>query len=291
MNDFIQVLFWGLYAGCIYILLATGLTLIFGVMKIVNFAHGELLMMGAYVTYFFAYKFGLNPYVGILVSMGMLSIVGVAVQKLCFQPIYGTGKLNEIFLSLGLIYFFQNLVAYIFGDDWRSIQSPFQNRMISLSWFNLPWDYIIIILVTLFILAAIAIFLNKTSVGRAIRATSQNREAALLVGIDVKKMDTITFALGSALAAAAGTLWAVSGQLFNPYIGSIPAIKAFAIIILGGLGSVRGAIIGGLAYGLIENIAAYLLGGDWKDATAFVLLMAVLIFKPEGIFGEEEIVK
>ncbi len=288
---FLQILFWGLYAGCIYILLATGLTLIFGVMKIVNFAHGELLMLGAYTTYWVVTFFNLNPYLAILISMLLLALLGIAIQRLCFQPIYGTGKLNEIFLSMGLIYLLQNTVAYVCGDDWRSIQSPYQGRSIPLGSMNLPFDYLIIIIVTIVVLFGLYLFLKTTSIGRAIRATSENRIGAVLVGVNVKKMDMLTFALGSSLAAAAGTLWAVSGQLFNPYMGSIPAIKAFAIIILGGLGSMSGAIVGGLLYGIAENMAAYFLGGAWKDAIAFIILILVLVTKPEGIFGEEEVVK
>lgn len=287
---FLQILFWGLYAGCIYILLATGLTLIFGVMKIVNFAHGELLMLGAYTTYWVVTFFNLNPYLAILISMLLLALLGIAIQRLCFQPIYGTGKLNEIFLSMGLIYLLQNTVAYVCGDDWRSIQSPYQGRSIPLGSMNLPFDYLIIIIVTIVVLFGLYLFLKTTSIGRAIRATSENRIGAVLVGVNVKKMDMLTFALGSSLAAA-GTLWAVSGQLFNPYMGSIPAIKAFAIIILGGLGSMSGAIVGGLLYGIAENMAAYFLGGAWKDAIAFIILILVLVIKPEGIFGEEEVVK
>jgi len=287
----LQILFWGLYAGCIYILLATGLTLIFGVMKIVNFAHGELLMLGAYTTYWAVTFFNINPYLGILISMIVLALLGIAIQRLCFQPIYGTGKLNEIFLSMGLIYVIQNTAAYIWSDDWRSIQSPYQEKAIPLQSINLPFDYLIIIIVTILMLLGLYIFLKTTSTGRALRATSENRIAALLVGIDVKKMDMLAFALGSSLAAAAGTLWAVSGQLFNPYMGSIPAIKAFAIIILGGLGSISGAVVGGMVYGIAENMAAYFLGGDWKDAIAFVILILILIVRPEGIFGEKEVVK
>jgi branched-chain amino acid transport system permease protein len=203
-----------------------------------------------------------------------------------FRPILGTGKLNEIFVSLGLIYIFQNLVAMIWTDEWRIIHSPFENITISIGSVKIPLDYIIIILITVAILIGLWLFLRKTSLGRAIRATSQNRKGAMLMGINVERMDMISFGIGSGLAAGAGTLWAVSGQVFNPYIGSIPAIKAFAIIILGGLGSIPGAIIGGLLYGIVENVAAFTLGGSWKDAISFVLLIVVLIIRPTGLFGE-----
>ena len=283
-----QVAFWGLYSGCIYILLATGLNLIFGVMKIVNFAHGEFLMLGTYITFFLFVITGFNPYVLLIGSIPILIGIGVIVERLCFRPILGTGKLNEIFISLGLIYIFQNLVAMVWTDEWRSIKSPFADMTIALGPLHRPLDYMIIIVVTVGILVSLYIFLQKTPIGKAIRATSQNRKGAMLMGIDVEKINMLTFGIGAGLAGAAGTLWAVSGQVFNPYMGSIPAIKGFAIIILGGLGSIPGAIVGGLAIGMVENFTAFTLGGSWKDAVSFILLIVVLVLRPTGLFGEEE---
>jgi branched-chain amino acid transport system permease protein len=282
----LQIVFWGAYAGCIYILLATGLNLIFGVMKVVNFAHGEFLMLGAYVTATIFLLTGINPYAIILLSMLVIACVGALVERLTFRPILGTNKLNEIFLSIGLIYLFQNSAAVIWGDEWRSIRSPYEGITIPVGPLNVPIDYIIIMVVTAAIIIGLYVFLRRTRTGRAMRATSQNRKGAMLVGIDVERMDVISFGIGCALAAAAGTLWVVSGQVFNPYMGSIPAVKAFAIIILGGFGSIPGAIIGGLIYGIAENGAAYFLGGIWKDAISFIILIVVLVIRPTGIFGE-----
>lgn len=283
----LQILFWGLYAGCIYILLATGLNLIFGVMKIVNFAHGEFLMIGAYITATVFLLTGINPYVIILLSMLALIGFGAVVERLCFRPILGTGKLNEIFLSIGLIYIFQNGAAMIWGDAWQSVKSPYAGITVPIGDLSVPLDYLIIIAFTAAILIVLSLFLKKTRIGREMRATSQNRKGAMLIGIDVERIDVISFGLGCALAAAAGTLWVVSGQVFNPYMGSIPAVKAFAIIILGGLGSIPGAIIGGLLMGIAENGAAFYLGGIWKDAVSFIILIVVLIVRPTGLFGEK----
>ncbi|MDO9033594.1 MAG: branched-chain amino acid ABC transporter permease [Methanoregula sp.] len=284
---FLQIMFWGLYAGCIYILLATGLNLIFGVMKIVNFAHGEFLMIGAYITATVFLLTGINPYVILLLSMLVLIGIGAVVERLCFRPILGTGKLNEIFLSIGLIYIFQNGAAMIWGDAWQSVKSPYDGITIPVGSLNVPIDYIIIIGFTAAILIALFLFLKKTRIGMEMRATSQNRKGAKLVGINVERIDVISFGIGCALAAAAGTLWVVSGQVFNPYMGSIPAVKAFAIIILGGLGSIPGAIIGGLLLGIAENSAAFYLGGVWKDAVSFIILIIVLVVRPTGLFGEK----
>ncbi|MDD1719246.1 MAG: branched-chain amino acid ABC transporter permease [Methanoregulaceae archaeon] len=282
----VQVLVWGLYAGCIYILLATGLNLIFGVMKVVNFAHGQLLMIGAYVTFSFFVVSGFNPYVLLAASIPILIILGVSIERLCFRPILGTGKLNEIFISIGLIYILENAAALIWTDEWRVIHSPFESITVPLAGMRIPVDYLIIIVTTAVILVALYSFLRKTSLGRAVRATSQNRKAAMLMGINVERMDMLSFGIGAGLAGAAGTLWVVSGQVFNPYMGSVPAIKAFAIVIIGGLGSIPGAIIGGLILGIAENFTIFTVGGAWKDAIAFLILIIVLVIRPTGLFGE-----
>ena len=283
-----QVLVWGLYAGCIYILLATGLNLIFGVMKVVNFAHGQLLMIGAYVTFTFFVLSGFNPYVLLAASVPILILIGVSIERLCFRPILGTGKLNEIFISIGLIYILENVAAMIWGDEWRTIHSPFETITVQIGGMKIPADYLIIIAMTVIILVALWLFLKRSRLGRAIRATSQNRKAASLMGINVERMDMVSFGLGAGLAGAAGTLWVVSGQVFNPYMGSVPAVKAFAVVIIGGLGSIPGAVIAGLLLGIAENFAVFTVGGAWKDAVAFIILIIVLIIKPTGLFGEAE---
>jgi branched-chain amino acid transport system permease protein len=287
LDIFLQVMVWGLYAGCIYILLATGLNLIFGVMKVVNFAHGQLLMIGAYVTFSFFVLTGFNPYVLLAASIPILIVIGVSIERLCFRPILGTGKLNEIFISIGLIYILENVAALIWTDEWKTIKSPFEEITVTIGSMKIPVDYLIIIVTTILILVALYVFLKKSRLGLAVRATSQNRKAAMLVGINVERMDMLSFGIGAGLAGAAGTLWVVSGQVFNPYMGSVPALKAFAIVIIGGLGSIPGAIIGGLILGIAENFTVFTIGGAWKDAVAFLILIIVLIVRPTGLFGEE----
>lgn len=294
-----QILVWGIYAGCIYILLAIGLNLIFGVMKVVNFAHGELLMLGAYAAFWIHTFYDVNPYFIIFAAMLFIALLGLFIERLCFRPIMGTGKLNEIFLSLGLIYLFQNLVAFLWSTNSRSIRSPYSGISVPLGSIRLPMDYLIIIVITILFLIAFQLFMKKTTAGRAMRATSQNREAAALMGINVERVDMLSFALGSALAAAAGGLWLISGQMADPYMGGIPAIKAFAVIIIGGLGSIPGAIIAGMTLGIAENIVPFLLQSfvgslgvtmsftAWKDTIAFFILIIVLVIRPTGIFGEK----
>lgn len=284
----LQVLIWGLVVGSIYMLLATGLTLIFGVMKLVNFAHGELMMWGAFLTFLIAQWLGVNPYVAMVGSTVAVGLLGVAIERLGFQPLRGTAKINEVFLSIALILVLQNALARVFVPYFREyaqIRTPYATDFFALGFVNLRYDFVILLGVAWAIMAALGFALFRTALGRDVRATSQNRAAALLMGIDVRRVDMLSFGVGSALAALAGSLYGVINP-FSPYAGTIPAIKAFAVIILGGLGSVRGAILGGLLYGIVESFATFFLGGSWRDAIAFVLLILVLMVRPQGIFRE-----
>ena len=282
-----QAMLWGVANGCIYILLATGLNLIFGVMKLVNFAHGQLLMVGAFVAYEVTTMAGLNPYVSILVSMGSVALIGIMLEKFTFSKVRGSEKLNEIFISLGLIYVFEN-VATLFWERNYNIQipSPLRGLSVPLGEIFLGYDRILAIIIVIGILVGLFLLTKKTKIGLAMRATSQKSDAAMLMGININRVFLFTFAVGAALAGAAGALYGIL-LLFSPAIGALPTIKGFAIIILGGLGSIPGAIIGGLLYGIAENTAAYLSNGTWQDAVAFALLIAVLVIRPTGLFGEK----
>ncbi len=280
-------LIWGLAIGCIYILLATGLNVIFGVMKQVNFAHGQLLMIGAYLTWTIAFTSGLNPYAAILVSMLVVAVLGIVVERLTFRKALGTDKLNEIFVSLGLIYIFENVAMLIWGTDPKQVASPFSGQSLTLlEGVSITYDRIIAVGVVIVSLVAFGILVNKTKIGLAMRATSQINNTARLMGINVEKVYMITFAIGAALAAVAGGLYGIIFS-FNYQVGAMPTIIAFAIIILGGLGSIKGAIVGGLLYGIAEQLATLFLGGIWGSAVAFTLLIVVLIIRPRGLFGEK----
>jgi len=282
-----EAILWGIANGCVYILLATGLNLIFGVMKLVNFAHGQLLMVGAFVAYEITTLTGLNPYASILVSMGSMALIGIVLEKFAFRKVRGTEKLNEIFISLGLIYVFQN-VATLFWENNYNIQipSPLRGLSLPLGEVLLGYDRILAIIIVIIILVGLVLLTKKTKIGLAMRATSQKSDAAMLMGINVNRVYVFTFAVGAALAGAAGAIYGILYP-FNPAIGALPTIKAFAIIILGGLGSIPGAVAGGLLYGIAEKTAGYLSNGTWEDAVAFALLIAVLVIRPTGLFGEK----
>jgi branched-chain amino acid transport system permease protein len=279
-------LVWGVAIGCIYILLATGLNIIFGVMKLVNFAHGQLLMIGAYLTWSISFSAGLNAYASILVSMALVAVLGIVVERLTFRRVLGTDKLNEIFVSLGLIYIFENAAMLIWGDQAKQIASPFAGQSLNLQLLSISYDRVIAVFVVITALVAFGLMISKTKVGLAMRATSQINSTAMLMGINVEKIYLITFALGAALAAVAGGLYGIIFS-FNNTVGALPTIIAFAIIILGGLGSIKGAIVGGLLYGIAEQLATLFLGGIWGSAVAFAILIIVLVIRPNGLFGEK----
>jgi branched-chain amino acid transport system permease protein len=286
-SGLIGALLWGVVIGCIYILLATGLNIIFGVMKLVNFAHGQLLMIGAYIAFTVATALGLNAYLSILVAMGAVALIGVVLERFTFRRVLGTDKLNEIFVSLGLIYVFENVAVLLWGNTTQQISSPLQGLQLSLSQdVAFSYDRLSAISIVIVILVALFLLLKRTKIGLAMRATSQKSSASMLMGVNIEKVYVFTFALGAALAGAAGALYGILLP-FNPTIGALPTIKAFAIIIIGGLGSIPGAVMGGLLYGIAENTAVYFLGATWQDAIAFAMLIIVLVIRPTGIFGEK----
>ncbi len=282
----ILTLVWGVAIGCVYILLATGLNIIFGVMKLVNFAHGQLLMIGAYLTWTITYSAGLNAYAAIILSMLVVACIGVAVERLTFRRILGGDKLNEIFVSLGLIYIFENAAMLIWGANSKQIVSPLAGLSLALPSISITYDRIVAVFVVIVTLIAFGLLIQKTKIGLAMRATSQRNSTAMLMGINVETIYMLTFAIGSALAAVAGGLYGIIFS-FDYQVGAIPTIIAFAIIILGGLGSIKGAIIGGLLYGIVEQLATLFFGGVWGSAVAFAMLIVVLIIRPNGIFGEK----
>jgi len=279
-------LVWGVAIGCVYILLATGLNIIFGVMKLVNFAHGQLLMVGAFLTWTISVMAGVNAYVAILISMIAVALLGVGVERLTFRRVLGTDKLNEIFVSLGLIYVFENVAILLWGVSSKQVVSPFYGLSVSFQGVSITYDRVIAVFVVIAALAAFGVLMKKTKIGLAMRATSQRNTTAMLMGINVERVYMLTFAIGAALAAVAGGLYGIIFS-FDYQVGAMPTIIAFAIIIMGGLGSIKGAIVGGLLYGITEQLATLFFGGIWGSAVAFALLIVVLVLRPNGIFGEK----
>lgn len=287
LSIFVQLVVLGLVRGSMYALMGVGLSLIFGIMEIVNFAHGELFMMGCYIMYFVAAVLGLPFPVGILASGVGLLIVGMILEKGLISPLRrkaGREWLMDCFvLTIGLMVIFQNLALIIFGAVQRGIPNLVAGQIVigEVVFIN---DHLVILGLALLTVGLLWYFVKYTDLGKAIRATSQHAEAAQTLGIDVSRMYAIAFGIGAALAGIAGALLIT---LFpaNPNAGMGPVLKSFVVVILGGLGNIKGAIAAGILVGLLEAFAMFSLAGGWQNVIVTSIVIAVLVFKPAGLFA------
>jgi branched-chain amino acid transport system permease protein len=273
----------GLMTGSIYVLVALGMVLIYGVMHVLNFAHGVFLMLGAYLCHFFFTRLTGSYLLALVVSMAALALIGAAIERGVFRPLQGRLR-NQVIASLGLILALENLAVAIWGPNALQLKVPTGERLIALGELRFPLQHLMIIGVTALVVAATFVFLKWSRFGTALRATSQDRNAAMVVGIPVERMDMASFALGTALAALGGAL---VGPLFLvfPQMGDAPMVKGLAGILLGGMGSVPGAVIGGLLLGVTESVSTLFLPTDYRDSIAFALMVLILLVRPSGLFG------
>jgi len=273
----------GLMAGSIYVLIALGMVLIYGVMHVLNFAHGVLFMLGGYFCHFFFTRLTGSYALAVLLSMAALALVGIALERGVFRPLQGNLR-NQVIASLGLILAIENLVVALWGPNALQMRIPATERLVPIGELRFPLQHLMIIGITALVVAAMFAFLKWTKAGTALRATSQNRHAALVVGIPVERMDIFSFAIGTALAALGGAL---VGPLFLvfPLMGDAPMVKGLAGILLGGMGSVPGAVIGGLIIGVAESVSTLFLPTDYRDSVAFAIMVLILLVRPRGLFG------
>jgi len=277
----------GLVTGCIYALTALGLTMLFGIMDIINFAHGEIYMLGAFLTYVFCVSMGFPYLLSMVFAMLAVGFIGIVIEKVTFKPIRNTPILNTLLVSLGLSIFFQNLALLIWGPDPRKIPSPYSAEVVEFLGIFITMQRLLVIIVTVILLIFLYFFIQKTTTGKCMRATAQEPEGAALIGIDIDQVFWVTFAIGCALAAAAGSL--IGGIfLVTPTMGLVPVLKAFIVVILGGLGSILGAILGGVLLGVTESIVTGYISSAYMDVTAYAILILVLLFRPSGLFGQLE---
>jgi branched-chain amino acid transport system permease protein len=275
-----QVVISGLLAGSIYAMVALGLGLIFGVMRVLNVAHGPLMMLGAYTTFWLFQRFGLNPYLSVLVSMPLLFLIGVVLQRFLVRRVVDAPELSSLLLTFGLSIALVNLAQLAFTSDLRSVEYLTGSFVVGPFAFSKPRLAACAFAVT--ITAGSFLFLRSTRLGKAIRAVSQSREVAQVCGIDVQRIHLLTFGLGSALAAAGGSLVAVMVAI-QPEMGQIYTFKSFLVIVLGGAGNYPGALLGGLLLGLVEQLSSLFLTAQVNEAVAYVLLVLVLLIRPTGL--------
>ena len=275
-----QVIISGLLAGALYAMVALGLGLIFGVMRVLNVAHGPLLMLGAYTTFWLFQLLGLNPYLSLLVSMPLLFLVGVVLQRALVRRVVDAPELSSLLLMFGVSIALVNLAQLGFTSDLRSVE--YLTGSFILGPFAFSKSRVIACAFALVITAGAFVLLKKTRLGKAIRAVSQSREVAQVCGINVQQIHMITFGVASALAAAGGTLVAVMVAI-QPEMGQVYTFKSFLVIVLGGAGNYPGALLGGLLLGLIEQLSSLFITTQVNEAVAYILLVLVLLLRPTGL--------
>ncbi|UFS70783.1 branched-chain amino acid ABC transporter permease [Geomonas sp. RF6] len=285
MIVFFQSLLSGVLIGGVYALIGIGLTIIFGVMRIINFAHGDIMMIGMYLAYNLFTLAGVDPFLSIVIIVPVMFLFGALLQKLFINRILNALPQNQILLTIGLGLIMSNTMMLIFTSDYKILSTTYSSSSVNLFGISISEPLAISFAITAAITAALYWFFLKTDTGQAIRATAQDREAAQLMGINVKRMSIIACGVGAALAGTAGALISPTYYIF-PQIGSAFTLKAFVITVLGGMGSVLGATLGGVVIGIAESMGAVYISSGWKDVVVFILFLLILLFKPSGLMGK-----
>jgi len=281
----IQSILSGVLIGGVYALIGIGLTLIFGVMRVINFAQGELVMVGMYVTFFLFKGFGMDPFLSVVLTMPALFLLGALLQRTLINKVLDALPQNQILLTIGIGLVLSNLAMMLFTSDYRILSTSYSSSSVALGSIRLSTPLLYCFLITAVITAALYWFLVKTDVGHAVRATAQDRDAAQLMGVNVRNMGVLAFGMGAALAGAAGALVAPTYYIY-PQVGGAFTLKAFVVVVLGGMGSIVGATLGGVLIGTAESVSASYLGSGWKDLCVYAIFLLVLLLKPSGLLGK-----
>ena len=283
---FIEQLINGLNLGSIYALMALGYTMVYGIAKMLNFAHGDIIMVGAYTLSLVMANLGMPPVVAVLASVVVCSTLGVVIEKIAYKPLRSASPLTVLITAIGVSYFLQSVALLVFGSNKRKVDSAITISGVKIGGLELTGESIVTLGVTILIMIGLTLFIKKTKMGKAMLAVSEDKGAAQLMGINVNQTISITFAIGSALAAVAGVLFVSSYGFVGPYTGSLPGIKAFVAAVLGGIGSIPGAMLGGILLGIIESLSKAYISTNLSDAIVFAVLIIVLLVKPSGLLGK-----
>ena len=289
--NFIEQLINGLRTGSIYALIAIGYTMVYGIAKMINFAHGDIIMVGAYALYFSISVLGLPVPVALVITVIVCAVLGVVIEKVAYKPLRSAPPLAVLITAIGMSFFLQSASLLIFGSTPIPFQSVIPNVNISVGPVVISSITVVTLIVTAIAMILLTLFVNKTKMGSAMRAVSEDKGAAELMGINVNSTISLTFAIGSALAAVAGVLYICQYQSMKPTLGALPGIKAFVAAVLGGIGSIPGAMVGGILLGLIEGVSKAYISTELADAIVFGVLIVVLLFRPSGLLGKKKIVK
>ena len=285
--SFLNYLVSGLSLGSVYAIIALGYTMVYGIAKMLNFAHGDVIMVGAYVCFFAFTRYGLNPFLSVILAMLVCTCLGIVIEKLAYKPLRAAPSLAVLITAIGVSYLLQNLALLFWSSNPKVFNSIIPNESLNLGGLTVSYITLLTIVVCVVIMIVLTTFINKTKLGKAMRAVSEDKGAAQLMGIDVNTTISVTFAIGSGLAAIAGVLLCSAYPNLTPTTGSMPGIKAFTAAVFGGIGSIPGAFLGGLLLGVIENLAKAYISTQISDAIVFGVLIIVLLVKPAGLLGKQ----
>ena len=283
LNYFIN----GLSLGSVYAIIALGYTMVYGIAKMLNFAHGDVIMVAGFVIYTLMNSLGVHPIAAVLISVVVCTVLGVTIEKIAYKPLSKATPLAVLITAIGVSYFLQNLALLIFGSDTKMFTSVVKVPQLKLGEITITGETIVTIIACIIIMVCLTLFIKKTKEGQAMLAVSEDKDAAELMGINVNATISLTFAIGSGLAAVAGALLCSQYTSLTPYTGAMPGIKAFVAAVFGGIGSIPGALIGGLLLGVIENLSKAYISSQMADAIVFSVLIIVLLVKPTGILGKK----
>ena len=289
MINFLSYLINGISLGSVYAIIALGYTMVYGIAKMLNFAHGDIIMVGGFTTFTVVSTMGGSPLLGVLAAVVVCTVLGVTVERVAYRPLRGASPLAVLITAIGVSYLLQNVALLIFGSNARQFTSVVNVPPLKLAGGALSISGVTIVTIAacIIIMIGLMLFINKTKIGQAMLAVPEDRGAATLRGINVNGTIAVTFAIGSALAAIAGVLLCSAYPSLTPYTGSMPGIKAFVAAVFGGIGSIPGALIGGVLLGVIENLAKAYISSQLSDAIVFSVLIIVLLVRPTGILGKK----
>ncbi len=295
MTELLQQLLNGLSMGAIYALIALGYTMVYGVLRFINFAHSDVFMVGAYTGFYLAPRLGTGSLLGglaiLLCAMVACACLGMTIEKLAYKPLRGRSTLTVLITAIGVSLFLQNAGQKIFGTNPKPFPRIFPETQLHFGGLTISSNQIIVLAVAVVLLAALHHIVNRTKIGTAMRAVSFNATAASLVGINNNRVISFTFALGSSLAGAGGILYALNYPSIDPLMGTLPGLKAFVAAVLGGIGNIPGAALGGLLIGLVETFVSGTRASTFRDAIAFAILILILLFRPAGLLGKAGVEK
>ncbi len=288
MELFINQLINGLNTGSIYALVAIGYTMVYGIIRLINFAHGEIMMFGSYFAFIFAYMMPFElPFVAIIViAMVFAALMGMLIERIAYKKLRTAPRISALITAIGMSLFLQNLAQLIFGATPKVMHPLVSTEPVVILGYNISLLTLLTIGLSIFFMVVLTLFVRKTKPGKAMRAVSQDKEAAILMGINVNKIISLTFAIGSALGALGGIFYAMAYSNVEPTLGVMPGLKAFIAAVFGGIGNITGAMIGGYLIGIIETMVKAYISSKWVDAIVFGLLIVILLFKPSGLLGK-----